>query len=275
MDQNEINDLIADEGEQSDPTIENNNEIEDDKEEIVFEAEEEHPDDESQEEANEVEEPTRTRPTRNVKPVDRLTYSHNQTQRSRRNTSVTYDFNTWYRIEVCHNLMKQAGDHPEDVQEYTAKMAPVIAFIMSEMNAKAASQEACFGQQYLLKKGLEKFGERGVKANEKELRQLHDRTCFEPVSIAEMTPDEKKKAVEALMFLTEKRDKSIKSRLVYNGKPTRSWLSKEDTSSPTVTMEGFFLRQLLMQRKGVVFCPPISRMLLSKPLCQRLKWVNE
>ena len=69
MDQNEINDLVADEGEQSDPTIENNNEFEY-EEEIVFEAEEEHPDDESQEEANEGEEPTQTRPTRNVKPVD-------------------------------------------------------------------------------------------------------------------------------------------------------------------------------------------------------------
>ena len=63
MNQNEINDLLADEGEQSNPTIENNNEFEDDAEEIVFEAEEEHPDDKSQEEANEVEEPTRTRPT--------------------------------------------------------------------------------------------------------------------------------------------------------------------------------------------------------------------
>ena len=49
------------------------------------EAEEEHPDDKSQEEANDVEEPTQTRPTRNVKPVDQLTYSHNQTKRSRRN----------------------------------------------------------------------------------------------------------------------------------------------------------------------------------------------
>ena len=53
-----------------------------------------------------------------------------------------------------------------------------------------------------------------------------------------MTPDEKMKAMEALMFLTEKRDKSIKSRLVYNGKPSRDWMSKEETSSPTVTMEG-------------------------------------
>ena len=197
-----------------------------------------------------MEEPTQTRPTRDVKPVDRLTYSHNQTQRSRRNSNVTYDFNTWYRIEVCHNLLKQAGDYPDDVQEYTAKMAPVIAFIMSEMNARATSQEACFGQQYLLKKGLEKFGERGTKANEKELRQLHDRTCFRPISIADMTPEEKMKAMEVLMFLTEKRDKTVKSRLVYNGKPSRDWMSKEETSSPTVTMEGIFLTAIIDAMEG-------------------------
>ena len=70
-------------------------------------------------------------------------------------------------------------------------MAPVVAFIMSEMNTRATSQGACFGPQYLLKKGLGKFGERGTKSNEKKLRQLHDRTCFRPISIADMTPDEK------------------------------------------------------------------------------------
>ena len=51
MDQNEINDLIADEGEQpdptiDDPTIENNIETEADAEEMEAEAAEEHPDDE-------------------------------------------------------------------------------------------------------------------------------------------------------------------------------------------------------------------------------------
>jgi hypothetical protein len=35
----------------------------------------------------------------------------------------------------------------------------------------------------------------------------------------------------ALMFLTEKRDKSVKGRMVYNGKPTREWLSQEDAAS--------------------------------------------
>ena len=52
------------------------------------------------------------------------------------------------------------------------------------------------------------------------------------------------------MFLTEKRDKTVKSRIVYNGKPSRDWMSKEDTSSPTVTMEGIFLMTIIDALEG-------------------------
>ena len=39
------------------------------------------------------------------------------------------------------------------------------------------------------------------------------------------------------MFLTEKNDKRIKGRLVYNGKPTRGFVNKEDSASPTAASE--------------------------------------
>ena len=35
-----------------------------------------------------------------------------------------------------------------------------------------------FSQQYIMEKGLKKFGERGREAAEKELDQLHRRGCF-------------------------------------------------------------------------------------------------
>jgi hypothetical protein len=59
----------------------------------------------------------------------------------------------------------------------------------------------------------------------KEIDQLHKRTCFAPLKVKEMKPSKRKKAHIALMFLTEKRDKSVKGRMVYNRKPTREWLS--------------------------------------------------
>ena len=51
--------------------------------------------------------------------------------------------------------------------------------------------------------------------------------------------------MEALMFLTEKCDKSIKGRMVYNGKPTREWLTREDSASPTAALESIMLTAVI------------------------------
>jgi hypothetical protein len=76
-----------------------------------------------------------------------------------------------------------------------------------------------------LQKGLKVFGKKGHNALMKEVNQLHKRMCFAPLKVKEMKPSKRKKAQIALIFLTEKRDKSMKGRMVYNSKPTREWLS--------------------------------------------------
>ena len=60
-------------------------------------------------------------------------------------------------------------------------------------------------------------------------------------SVASLTKEERRKEQVALMFLTEKRDGSIKARKVYNGKPTRQWLQREDSASPTASLESLIL----------------------------------
>ena len=117
----------------------------------------------------------------------------------------------------------------------------IIARYIVDINSKATSQGASFGQQYILQKGLKIFKERGEEAASKELDQLHKRNCFTPIDLLTLSPEEVRKTVEALMFLTEKRDQSVKGRLVYNGKPTREWLSREDAASPTVALESIML----------------------------------
>ena len=52
------------------------------------------------------------------------------------------------------------------------------------------------------------------------------------------------------MFLTEKRDQSCKGHLVYNGKPTREWLSHEDAASPTVALESIMLTAIVDAKEG-------------------------
>jgi hypothetical protein len=75
----------------------------------------------------------------------------------------------------------------------------------------------------------------------KEMDQLHKRKCSAPLKVKEMKHSKRKKAQMALMFLTEKRDKSVKGRMVYNGKPTREWLSQEDAASPNAALESILI----------------------------------
>ena len=121
---------------------------------------------------------------------------------------------------MCHNLITQLIPNPKEYVEYTPQLAMVIYHVMSDINNKTMTKGASFGQQYILHKGLKKFGDRGSKAAAKEMDRLHQR-IFTPIDVAELTPQEKRKSMEALMFLNKKRDKSIKGRMVYNGKLTR------------------------------------------------------
>ena len=125
-------------------------------------------------------------------------------------------------------------------------MASLIAQLIVDINTKATNDKIAFAQQFISKKGLKEFGDAGYEAALKEVAQLHKRTCFTPLPVKELTDEEQRKAVEALLFLTEKLEKSIKGQMVYNGKPTREWLSREDLASP---MRVFFSHPSLIPRK--------------------------
>jgi hypothetical protein len=60
-----------------------------------------------------------------------------------------------------------------------------------------------------------------------------------------MTQIERRKAQQALMFLGEKRCGTVKGRMVYNGMPTREWLSREDSASPTAALESIMLTAVI------------------------------
>jgi hypothetical protein len=94
-----------------------------------------------------------------------------------------------------------------------------------------------------LTKGLRLFKEQGKKAALKELGQLHDCECWwRPMDVNKLSPQARHKATRSLMFLTEKRDGSLKGRAVANGSTQRDWISKEDqAASPTATLESILM----------------------------------
>ena len=155
-----------------------------------------------------------------------------------------------FEIEYCHNLIAQVHPNPNKDVEYKNTHAMLIARCMDDINNRVTTRGASFAQQFLLHKGLKVFGEHGHEAATKEMDQLHRRNCFTPISVKDMTSTERRKVMGALMFLTEKRDKSVKGQMVYNGKPTREWLTREDSASPMAALESIMLTAVIDTHEG-------------------------
>ena len=89
-------------------------------------------------------------------------------------------------------------------------------------------------QRYLLHKGFKKFGREGRDALNKYMDQIYRLTCFEPIAIKDLIPQEYRRSQEDIMILDQNSTtKKLKGRMVFNGKLTREWLSVDDNSSPT------------------------------------------
>ena len=69
---------------------------------------------------------------------------------------------------------------------------------------------------------------------------------FEPVQANKLTYDEKQKAIASLMFLTQKRDDSIKAQACADGQEQRAYTKKIDAA----LQNQFLLQQQLRQKKG-------------------------
>ena len=99
--------------------------------------------------------------------------------------------------------------------------------------------------QYNLKRGLEMFGNEGIKAVQDELKQLHDRNVLSPVDGSALNTQQKQEALPYLMFLKQKRSGKIKGRGCADGRQQRLYNNKEDTSSPTVAIESVMLTSII------------------------------
>ena len=165
---------------------------------------------------------------------------------------VRFDGVPWEKIEQCHNLVGNDDRVLKHIKEtfYSATTAKVMARCIIEIREGAINDGASFAQNHILQKGVKLFGQAGTDAAAKELDQLHSRYCFKPCDVSTMTAEEQTKALPALMFLTEKRDKSIKGRMVANGKPSREWLTRGDSASPTAALESILLTTTVDAKEG-------------------------
>ena len=101
--------------------------------------------------------------------------------------------------------------------------------------------ESIMLSQYSMKQGLKMFGTDGTSAVLAELSQIHNLKVVDPKNANDLTREQKKAALEYLMFLKKKRCGRIKGRGCEDGRKQREYTSKEDASSPTVSIEALML----------------------------------
>ena len=95
--------------------------------------------------------------------------------------------------------------------------------------------------QMSMRKGLKVFGAGGYAAVKQEMQQLHDRRVMQPVRRKDLSPAQKKEALGYLMFLKKKRCGKIKGRGCADGRKQRAYITKEESTSPTISTEAVFL----------------------------------
>lgn len=104
--------------------------------------------------------------------------------------------------------------------------------------------------QMNMRQGLKMFGQAGVEAVKKEMKQLHDRKVMQVKHPTELTSQQKKEALAYLMFLKRKRGGMIKGRGCADGRKQRAYTAKEDAASPTVATEAVFLTAVIDAMEG-------------------------
>ena len=107
--------------------------------------------------------------------------------------------------------------------------------------------------QMSAKAGLKVFGSEGAHALMKELRQLVTMNVMSGCDSRVLTKDQKHRALKYLMFLKEKRCGRIKGRGCADGRKQRLYKTKEETSSPTVSIEALLLSCMIdaMEKRDV------------------------
>jgi hypothetical protein len=107
-----------------------------------------------------------------------------------------------------------------------------------------------FIQIYSLNDGLQKFGEKGWDAALGEMKQFQNRRVFKPIDASKLSALEKRRALESLIFLVEKKDNRIKGWTCANGSTQQEYLNQEDATSTTAATESILLTATIDAKEG-------------------------
>ena len=119
----------------------------------------------------------------------------------------------WSRTRSVQPKDSGDGDKATEVnlmEQLRQKRKPGVVNPQDCNHDHAVLESIAMTQHSRMKKGIKLFGQVGVDAVLKELKQLHDRKVLKPKMVSELTVEGRKAALEYLMFLKKKRCGTIK-----------------------------------------------------------------
>ena len=75
------------------------------------------------------------------------------------------------------------------------------------------------------------------------MKQLDDLQVVKPQESSTMTKEQKKNSLPCLMFLTEKRDETIKTRMCVDGSTQE--MDKDEIAAPTISTDALFITLII------------------------------
>jgi Reverse transcriptase (RNA-dependent DNA polymerase) len=143
--------------------------------------------------------------------------------------------------EFIHSMFKDMD--PNSIFELMSgeNEEEMLSFVTVQMTAKA---------------GLKYFGQDGADAIMVELEQLLYSKVMDGCKAGDLSKEQKKAALKYLMFLKQKRCGKIKGRGCADGRKQRLYKTKEESSSPTVSIKALFLTCMIdaIEDRYVVTC---------------------
>ena len=152
------------------------------------------------------------------------------------------------------NIQTKTNQDEENSLVYNHDEARVLVTVITIFTECMECIVEEHGQQhvvtYSLKEGINKFGNQAKASAHKEMKQLHNRSCFRPVHKCLLKKFKRQRAMESLLFLTEKRDKMIKSQHCVNGSTQCTYMECDEVTSLTISTEGTFFTAVIEAQEG-------------------------
>ena len=152
------------------------------------------------------------------------------------------------------NIQAETNQDEDKGLVYNHDEARLVAAIITTFNKCMECTVEQQGQQYVvtcsLKAGINEFGTQDKASAHKEMKQVHDRSCFWPAHKCSLNKSQIQRAIESLLFLTEKRDKTIKSQHGANRSTQCTYMEHYEVTSPTMSIEGTLLTAMIKAQEG-------------------------